>query len=149
MRSASIAAATRARSTTSAGVAGGGRRVDGRLDRGRLAVLDVGERVGVGDGPGQGLVRRLAGRRDVDEHEGQRRVGIVGAEDVGGDTVGNPQATGQERAVGIVDLEQPAVDERGPGLEVAGARSWLDAAIPASPSARPTLVRRRVTSSLR
>ena len=50
---------------------------------------------------------------DVDEHERQRGVGLVAAEHVRRDAIGHPQGAGEERPVRVVDLDQPAADERG------------------------------------
>ena len=73
---------------------------------------------------------RLLGRRDrVDEHEIEQRVGLVAAEDVGGDPVRHAQRPGEERPVRLLHLQERRRDERAAGLEAlpSGGARRLDA----------------------
>ena len=82
----------------------------------------------------EGLARRqrpLEGRRvadggvDVGHGHGQdQRIRLVVAQQVGGHPVGHPQGPGEERAVGLLHDDEPAVDQRPggakPGTAAAG-----------------------------
>ena len=99
-------------------VHGVGHQVHRRL----LTIVEVGEGAAAGEDPHQRIRRRLGGGLDVDEDERQRRVGAVAAEHVGGDAIGHPQGAGEERPIGVVDLDQPGAHEPPAGFEAAASR---------------------------
>ena len=97
-------------------------------------------------------------RHGLDEQVRDRRVGLIVAEQVRGDPVGDPQRARQERAIRVLDEHDPARDERPvwpkpDALDAAchaRAGTAADASpAPASSRASPALARRRETSSWR